>query len=164
MEAYTLAPSASATCTASLSRLGLAHRVAHQHDRVLRLGEYPDCLLQGGVVGSGTVARWARGLRVQEGLSVERVCRQGYERWARWRGCGLLEGPPEYAGYLVRVGYLDAPLGEHPGHLRQLGATVGQLAHVLVAGGEHERGAPGVGVMEEAEAVGESGLDVQVDE
>ena len=62
------------------------------------------------------------------------------------------------------MGDFAAPLGKLADHFHQVGAALGEFADVLVAGGQHQGNAAVHGVVQQADAVGQAGLDVQVDQ
>ena len=58
----------------------------------------------------------------------------------------------------------NTPLGELAYHVSQVGTVFGELADVLVAGGEDQGYAAVHGVVQEADAVGQPGFNVEIDQ
>ena len=110
----------------------------------------------GGPIGALTLERLGRGDDLHLALVVERVRGEANIDGAGRRRLRDRERAAHHARHLLSVGDLHAPFGELGRHLSEVEAALGELADVLVSGGDDDGRAALVEVGEQADAVREA--------
>ena len=143
-------------------RARLRDPVADNHQGIRRLGQDARRLLDSLSIGRSPVIALRRGENVHVRLVVHGVGREPHKRRPGRRRLRLVERPAQEERHLLGVRGLSRPLGELLDHRRQVGALVRQFADVLVPRRDDHRRAALARVVQQADRVGQPGLDVEI--